>query len=112
MKCGGLIKDLAAALILIGVFATLSAAAEPAAGTKHPVAAPGGFMAPTLEGPWRTMIALSLWAPTTIKFGVETEEESETIHEDLDWRIDVFDYEIPIEAEVRKKDREEVFRDN
>jgi len=73
MKCRELIKGLAAALILVGVFATLSAAAEPAAGTKHPVAAPGGFMAPTLEGPWRTMIALSLWAPTTVKFGVETE---------------------------------------
>ena len=102
MKCRELIKFLFIALILVGGFATFSAAGEPAKRSKYPVAAPGGFMAPTLEGPWRTMIALSLWAPTNVKFRVETEEGSKTVHEDLGWLLDVLDYEIPIEAEVRK----------
>jgi hypothetical protein len=33
---------------------------------EHLVPAPGGFLAPTLEGPWRSRITLNAWLPTTI----------------------------------------------
>jgi hypothetical protein len=72
--------------------------AKEAEGDEHPVSAPGGFMAPTLEGPWRTIIALSAWAPTTLTFDVNGEK----INKGLSWLLDKLDWEIPIEGEVRK----------
>ena len=55
-------------------------------------------MAPTLEGPWRTIIALSAWAPTTLRFNVNGEK----VNKGLSWLLDKIDWEIPIEGEVRK----------
>ena len=55
-------------------------------------------MAPTLEGPWRTTIALSAWAPTTLTFDVNGEK----VNKGLSWLLDKLDWEIPIEGEVRK----------
>jgi hypothetical protein len=68
----------------------------------HPVPDPAGIMAPTLEGPWRTNISLSAWAPVKVKFKSDNGESQETISKNLDWLIDVLDYEVPIEIEVRK----------
>ena len=76
--------------------------AKTAEGDEHPVSAPGGFMAPTLEGPWRSRIALNGWMPTTLKFSVDTESESGSVTEDLNWLLDHMDYIIPISGEVRK----------
>jgi len=59
-------------------------------------------MAPTLEGPWRTNISLSLWAPTNVTFKSDNGESKETIHKNLSWLLDVIDYEVPLEAEFRK----------
>ncbi len=73
-----------------------------AEGDEHPVHAPGGFMAPTLEGPWRSRIALNGWMPTTLKFSVDTESDSGSVTEDLNWLLDHMDYIIPISGEVRK----------
>jgi hypothetical protein len=73
-----------------------------AEGDEHPVSAPGGFMAPTLEGPWRSRIALNGWAPTGLKITVDTESESGSVTEDLNWLLDHMDYIIPISGEVRK----------
>jgi hypothetical protein len=69
---------------------------------EHVVPAPAGFMAPTLEGPWRTRIALNAWLPLELKFRVETESESDSVTEDTNWLLNRLDYEIPIDAEVRK----------
>ncbi len=52
--------------------------AKTAKGGEHPVSAHSGFMAPTLEGPWRSRIALN------------------------GWLLNRLDYEIPIDVEVRK----------
>lgn len=68
----------------------------------HPVPDPAGFMAPTLEGPWRTNISLSAWAPTTVKIQTDNGESKETIDKGLDWLLDVIDNEVPFEFEVRK----------
>ena len=76
--------------------------AKTAEGDEHPVSAPGGFMAPTLEGPWRSRIALNGWAPTGLKITVDTESESGSVTEDLNWLLDHMDYMIPISGEVRK----------
>ena len=76
--------------------------AKTAEGGEHPVSAPGGFMAPTLEGPWRSRIALNGWAPTGLKITVDTESESGSVTEDLNWLLDHMDYIIPISGEVRK----------
>jgi len=76
--------------------------AKEAEGAEHPVFAPGGFMAPTLEGPWRSRIALNGWAPTGLKITVDTESESGSVTEDLNWLLDHMDYMIPISGEVRK----------
>jgi hypothetical protein len=76
--------------------------AKTAEGAEHPVFAPGGFMAPTLEGPWRSRIALNGWMPTGLKFTVDTESDSGSVTEDLNWLLDHMDYIIPISAEVRK----------
>ena len=73
-----------------------------AEGDEHPVSAPGGFMAPTLEGPWRSRIALNGWMPTTLKIAVDTESDSGSVTEDLNWLLDHMDYMIPISGEVRK----------
>ena len=73
-----------------------------AEGAEHPVSAPGGFMAPTLEGPWRSRIALNAWLPTAIKITVETESDSGSTTEDIGWLINHIDYIIPISGEVRK----------
>jgi hypothetical protein len=70
--------------------------------STHPFPNPDGFMAPTLEGSWRTNISLSAWAPTNVKFKVDSGESTTTIEKGLNWLTDVLDYEIPIEAEVRK----------
>jgi hypothetical protein len=68
----------------------------------HPVPNPDGFMAPTLEGPWRTNISLSAWAPSRVRFQTDNGESKETVNKNLGWLIDVLDYEIPFEVEVRK----------
>jgi hypothetical protein len=68
----------------------------------HPVPDPDGFMAPTLEGPWRKNISLSLWAPTRVTFESDNGESKETIHKNLGWLLDVIDYEVPLEVEFRK----------
>ena len=78
---------------------TPSALAEVAV---HPVPNPDGFMAPTLEGPWRTNISLSAWAPSRVRFQTDNGESKETVNKNLGWLLDVIDYEIPFEAEVRK----------
>jgi hypothetical protein len=70
--------------------------------STHRIPKPDGFMAPTLEGPWRTNFSLFAWAPTTVKFKVDSGESTTTIDKGLGWLTDVLDYEIPIEAEVRK----------
>jgi len=49
--------------------------AKTAEGAEHPVSAPGGFMAPTLEGPWRSRIALNGWMPTELKITAKTESD-------------------------------------
>ncbi len=76
--------------------------AKTAEGAEHPVSAPGGFMAPTLEGPWRSRIALTGWLPTHIKITAETESDSGSVTEDLGWLLDHLDYIIPVDGEVRK----------
>ena len=78
---------------------TPSALAEVAV---HPVPNPDGFMSPTLEGPWRTNISLSAWAPSRVRFQTDNGESKETVNKNLGWLLDVIDYEIPIEVEVRK----------
>jgi hypothetical protein len=78
------------------------APAKTAEGVEHPVPASGGFMAPTLEGPWRSRIALMAWAPLALKFSVDDGSESGSTTEDLGWLLDHIDYEIPINVEVRK----------
>jgi opacity protein-like surface antigen len=78
---------------------TPSALAEVAV---HPVPNPDGFMAPTLEGPWRTNISLSAWAPSRVRFKTDNGESKETVNKNLGWLLDVIDYEVPIEVEVRK----------
>jgi hypothetical protein len=74
--------------------------AKTAEGAEHP--APNGFMAPTLEGPWRSRIALKAWVPLALKFSVDTESESGSVTEDTGWLLNRLDYEIPIDVEVRK----------
>ena len=76
--------------------------AKTAEGGEHPVSALSGFMAPTLEGPWRSRIALNGWMPTTLKITVDTESDSGSVTEDLDWLLNHLDYIIPISGEVRK----------
>ena len=76
--------------------------AKTAEGGEHPVSAPSGFMVPTLEGPWRSRIALNGWMPTTLKITVDTESDSGSVTEDLDWLLNHLDYIIPISGEVRK----------
>ncbi len=76
--------------------------AKTAEGGEHPVSAPGGFMAPTLEGPWRSRIALNGWLPTAIKITAKTESGSGSTTEDIGWLLDHLDYIIPISGEVRK----------
>jgi hypothetical protein len=76
--------------------------AKTAEGAEHPVFAPGGFMAPTLEGPWRSRIALNGWLPTGLKITVDTESDSGSVTEDAGWLINHLDYIIPISGEVRK----------
>ena len=76
--------------------------AKTAEGAEHPVPAAGGFMAPTLEGPWRSRIALNGWLPTGLKITVDTESDSGSVTEDLDWLLNHLDYIIPISGEVRK----------
>lgn len=68
----------------------------------HRVPDPDGFMAPTLEGPWRKSISLSLWAPTSVTFKTDNGESKETINKNLGWLLDVIDYEVPLEVEFRK----------
>ena len=76
--------------------------AKTAEGAEPPVSTPNGFMAPTLEGPWRSRIALNGWAPTGLKITVDTESDSGSVTEDLNWLLDHMDYIIPISGEVRK----------
>jgi hypothetical protein len=76
--------------------------AKGAEGGEHPVSAHSGFMAPTLEGPWRSRIALNGWLPTTLKITVDTESDSGSVTEDAGWLLDHMDYIIPISGEVRK----------
>jgi hypothetical protein len=76
--------------------------AKTAEGGEHPVSAHSGFMAPTLEGPWRSRIALNGWLPTTLKITVDTESDSGSVTEDAGWLINHLDYIIPISGEVRK----------
>ena len=94
---GGFIAFVMMAFLLIPF--TPSALAEV---TVHPVPNPDGFMAPTLEGPWRTNISLSAWAPSRVRFKTDNGESKETVNKNLGWLIDVLDYEIPFEVEVRK----------
>jgi hypothetical protein len=68
----------------------------------HPVPNPDGFMTPTLEGPWRTNISLSAWAPSRVRIKTDNGESKVTVNKNLGWLLDVIDYEVPIEAEVRK----------
>ena len=96
-KKGGFIAFVMVAFLLIPF--TPSALAEVAV---HPVPNPDGFMAPTLEGPWRTNISLSAWAPSRVRFQTDNGESKETVNKNLGWLLDVIDYEIPFEAEVRK----------
>jgi hypothetical protein len=70
--------------------------------TAHPVPDADGFMAPTLEGPWRTNISLSLWAPSRVRVKTDNGESKSTINKNLGWLLDVIDYEVPFEVEVRK----------
>ena len=96
-KKGGFIAFVMVAFLLIPF--TPSALAEVAV---HPVPNPDGFMAPTLEGPWRTNISLSAWAPSRVRFKTDNGESKETVNKNLGWLLDVIDYEIPFEVEVRK----------
>jgi len=96
-KKGGFIAFAVVAFLLISF--TPSSLAEVAV---HPVPNPDGFMAPTLEGPWRTNISLSAWAPSRVRFQTDNGESKETVNKNLGWLLDVIDYEIPFEAEVRK----------
>ena len=96
-KKGGFIAFVMVAFLLIPF--TPSALAEVAV---HPVPNPDGFMAPTLEGPWRTNISLSAWAPSRVRFQTDNGESKETVNKNLGWLLDVLDYEIPFEVEVRK----------
>jgi len=76
--------------------------AKEAERAKHPVPAPEGFMAPTLEGAWRSRIALQGWLPTTIKVCVDSDSDSGCETKDLGWLLNHVDYMIPIDVEVRK----------
>jgi hypothetical protein len=90
-------------LAIVGLAATLlisqPAFAEVAA---HPVPDANGFMAPTLEGPWRTNLSLSAWAPSRVRLKTDNGESKSTINKNLGWLLDVIDYEVPFEVEVRK----------
>jgi hypothetical protein len=61
-----------------------------------------GFNSPTLKGPWRRSIALSLWAPKELKIETITPEGKSTIRKNLNWVGHHMDYEVPFEFEVRK----------
>jgi hypothetical protein len=75
---------------------------EAPAAAEHPVPAPGGFLAPTLEGAWRSRITLNAWLPTTLKFSVDDGSESGSTTEHLNWLLRNIVYEIPTDVEVRK----------
>jgi hypothetical protein len=57
----------AAAVLAIAGFLLFAMAgpswSEAPTAAEHLVPAPGGFLAPTLEGPWRTRITLNAWLP-------------------------------------------------
>jgi hypothetical protein len=59
-------------------------------------------MAPTLDGPWRSRIALHGWLPTTIEACVDSGSDSGCETKDLGWLLDRVDWMIPIDIEVRK----------
>jgi hypothetical protein len=94
-------RSAAAVLAIVGflLFAMAGPSwGETPAAAEHLVPAPGGFLAPTLEGPWRTRITLNAWLPTTIKLSVD--DDSTTEH--LNWLLRNIVYEIPMDFEVRK----------
>jgi len=47
-------------------------------------------------------ISLSAWAPSRVRFQTDNGESKETVNKNLGWLLDVIDYEIPFEVEVRK----------
>jgi hypothetical protein len=94
---GGFIAFVITVFLLIS-FVPLAFAEE----SVHPVPNPDGFMAPTFEGSWRTNISLSAWVPTTVKIKSDNGESKETVDKPFSWLLDVIDYEVPLEFEVRK----------
>jgi hypothetical protein len=76
--------------------------ANEAVGSEHAISAPAGFMAPTLDGPWRFRIALNAWMLTDLKITADTASASGSVEKDLGWVIDHIDYILPIDGEVRK----------
>ena len=61
-----------------------------------------GLNRPTLKGPWRRNVALSLWAPKELKIEAITPKGTSTIRKNLNWLIQHLDYEVPLEFELRK----------
>lgn len=94
---GGIVAFVIVVLLLVS-FVPAALAEE----AVHRVPDPDGFMAPTLEGPWRKNISLSLWAPTRVRFKSDNGESIATIDQDLGWLLDVINYEVPLEFEFRK----------
>ncbi len=92
-----LLAGVAVALLLCA-----SAAIAQAEGPEHPVPAPEGFMMPTLEGPWRSRIALHGWLPTKIKVCADSGSDSGCETKDLCWLRDSVDWMVAIDIEVRK----------
>ena len=88
--------------VAVALLLCVSAAIAQAEDPEHPVPAPEGFMTPTLEGPWRSRIALQGWLPTKIKACVDSGSHSGCETEDLSWLLDNVDWMIPIDIEVRK----------
>jgi hypothetical protein len=88
--------------VAVALLLCVSAAIAQAEDPEHPVPAPEGFMTPTLEGPWRSRIALQGWLPTTIKACVDSGSDSGCDTEDLGWLLDNVGWMIPIDIEVRK----------
>jgi hypothetical protein len=64
-----------------------------------------GFNSPTVDGPWRRSIALSLWLPSRIRLnaqGKESGSKRAVVKKDLSWLVDGLEYEVPLEFELRK----------
>ncbi len=61
-----------------------------------------GFIAPTLDGPWRYRFALNGWVPTSVKITIDDKSESESTTLGADFILGNLKFIVPIDLQVRK----------